>query len=221
MPIYCPKCGTQNFDWAQSCQQCSAPLPGRGQQPGQPSGGFQQPGYQQPGYQQQRTDPFGAPFSSSASFGAPPANYASVGRRFVAHLLDGLVGLCAAIPGIFLFIIGAVLSGAGAGPRGEPNPAGVVLFLLGYLVIGVLALAVFLYQCYLLGRDGATLGKRWMGMKVLDANNEPLGFGKAFLRELVKHVIGNVCFLLWLWPIWDQEKQGLYDKLFATHVYDA
>jgi len=78
-----------------------------------------------------------------------------------------------------------------------------------------------LYNVYLLGRDGATLGKRWMNIKVLDANLQPLGFGKAFLRELVKGILGNLCFLLYLWPLFDDQKQGLYDKMLGTHVYEG
>jgi uncharacterized RDD family membrane protein YckC len=60
-----------------------------------------------------------------------------------------------------------------------------------------------------------------MKIKVLDANAQPLGFGKAFLRELVKAVLGNLCFLLYLWPLFDEQKQGLHDKIFGTHVYEA
>ena len=93
--------------------------------------------------------------------------------------------------------------------------------ILGYMLAFAGALGLGLYNIYLLGRDGASLGKRWMKIKVLDPSGQPLGFGKAFLRELVKNVVGNVCFILLLWPLWDQEQQGLYDKVFSTHVYDA
>jgi len=24
-----------------------------------------------------------------------------------------------------------------------------------------------------------------------------------------------------LWPLWDDQKQGLQDKIFSTHVYEA
>jgi uncharacterized RDD family membrane protein YckC len=96
-----------------------------------------------------------------------------------------------------------------------------MFLFLGYGVAAIGVLAVWLYNIYLLGRDGASLGKRWMGVKVLDPSGQPLGFGKAFLRELVKYVVGNVCVILLLWPLWDNEKQGLYDKLFSTHVYEG
>jgi uncharacterized RDD family membrane protein YckC len=88
---------------------------------------------------------------------------------------------------------------------------------VGSLIVGI-------YNIYLLGRDGATLGKRWMKVKVLDPSGQPLGFGKAFLRELVKGLVGGIPCIGWvllLWPLWDKEKQGLWDKVFSTHVYDA
>jgi len=96
------------------------------------------------------------------------------------------------------------------------------LMFLGYGLLFLGALAVGIYNIYLLGKTGSTLGKRWMKIKVLDQTGQPLGFWKAFARELVKGLVGNVsCGILWLWPLWDQEKQGLQDKLFSTHVYEA
>jgi uncharacterized RDD family membrane protein YckC len=89
---------------------------------------------------------------------------------------------------------------------------------LGYFLLFIGSVLVWLFQIYLLGRDGATLGKRWLKIKVVDQTGQPLGFGKAFLRELVKQLLGGLCFLLYLWPLFDNQKQGLWDKLFNTHV---
>jgi uncharacterized RDD family membrane protein YckC len=153
-----------------------------------------------------------------------------VGKRFVAALLDGLLVCVGMLPGWVVIII--VMVGAAAESSGRPGSqpsdaasaaiglgvvAGYGLLLVGYLI-------VWLYNIYLLGRDGATLGKRWMKIKVLDPQGQPLGFGKAFLREIVKGIVGGIPCIGWvllLWPLWDAEKQGLYDKLFSTHVYDA
>ncbi|HXG67419.1 MAG TPA: RDD family protein [Blastocatellia bacterium] len=182
-------------------------------------GGPQNPGYggyQQPGYG-------GYPPQGGYGYGGAPArSYAGVGKRFVAHLLDGLVGFVGAIPGFILIFLGILTAGAGSsGGSDAASGFGVLLVLFAYLLLFVGVFGVWLYNVYLLGRDGASLGKRWMGIKVIDPSGQPLGFGKAFLRELVKMVVGNICGLLLLWPLWDQEKQGLYDKLFSTHVYDA
>jgi uncharacterized RDD family membrane protein YckC len=151
--------------------------------------------------------------------------YAGVGSRIVAHIVDGIIVSLGAIPGFILIFVGIGLAASTADSRGNISgdaAAGAVgIMFLSYLVMFVGAIGVWLYNCHLLGRDGATLGKRMMKIKVLDPQYQPLGFGKAFLREIVKGALGSACFILLLWPLWDNEKQGLQDKLFSTHVYQA
>jgi uncharacterized RDD family membrane protein YckC len=178
-------------------------------------------GYPQGGY--------GAPpagYGAPGGYGTPPQSpYASMGKRFAAALLDGLIVFIGTVPGWILFVIAVVSAASTADSSGrlhdEAAGAVVGLMLLGYAVIFIGVMAVWLYNVYLLGKDGASLGKRWMKIKVLDPNGQPLGFGKAFVRELVKGVLGNLCFLIYLWPLFDAEKQGLHDKLFSTHVFEA
>ncbi len=215
---FCPRCGTQSTEWEQVCRQCSSPLPNRpaenpyGAQPPMQQPPPQMPPYGAPpvygGYQQQPAYGYGAPYSGA---------YASIGKRIAAVLLDGLLGFAAEVPGFVFIAIGA----ASAGPSGRLEGGAAALFFLGYFIAFVGALGIGIYNIYLLGRDGASLGKRWMHIKVLDPAGQPLGFGKAFLREFLKGLIGGLCFILWLWPLWDKEQQGLHDKIFGTHVYDA
>lgn len=209
MPIFCVRCGAQNYDWAENCYQCSALLPRRpAEQPPQ--------SYQPTAYQQPQAPAYGAPqyetYQQPYAYSAP---YADIGKRFVAYLLDGVVGFLGALPGFVLLFVGIGMAGSGA------ENLGALLVVLSYVLIYGGGLAVGIYNIYLLGRDGATLGKRWMKMKVLDPMGQPLGFWKALVRELVKGVVGGACFILLLWPLWDNEKQGLYDKLFNTHVFEA
>jgi uncharacterized RDD family membrane protein YckC len=153
------------------------------------------------------------------------AAYASVGKRIVAHILDGIIVSVGAIPGLLLMFVGFALATSSAGPRGQVSDqaaagaVGIMFLAYGLMFLG--SIALWLYNCYLLGRDGATFGKKIMKIRVLDQQSQPLGFGKAFLRELIKHVLGSACFILLLWPLWDDQKQGLQDKIFSTHVYDA
>ena len=174
------------------------------------------------GYQPQ--PPYGAP--PPPGYGAQMGGvYASVGKRIVAHILDGIIIGLGAIPGIILFFVGVGVVVSTAGPRGqvsdEASAGALGIVFLAYALMFLGAIALWLYNCYLLGKDGATLGKRIMKIKVLDPQGQPLGFGKAFLREIVKHALGSACFILLLWPLWDDQKQGLQDKIFSTHVYDA
>jgi uncharacterized RDD family membrane protein YckC len=187
-------------------------------------GGYQQGGgYPPPGGGYQPGGAFPPP--SQYGYGMQPMQYADMGKRILAHILDSLVQGVGALPGIILIIIGGGIAASATDSRGRISDDAAGAFagflVLGYLLIFVGALGVWLYNCYLLGRDGSTLGKRWMKIKVLDPQGQPLGFGKAVLREIVKLALGNVCFILLLWPLWDQEKQGLWDKVFSTHAYNA
>ena len=169
------------------------------------------------GYQPQPPPPgYGAPMGAA---------YASVGKRILAHIIDGFIVGLGAIPGLILMFVGIALAASTADPRGQIGDdagAGLVgIVFLSYALIFLGVIALWLYNCYLLGRDGATIGKRLMKVKVLDALGQPLGFGKAFLREIVKQALGGACFILLLWPLWDDQKQGLQDKIFGTHVFDA
>ena len=173
------------------------------------------------GYQPQQ--PYGTP---PPGYGAPTgAVYAGVGKRIVAHILDGIIVGLGAIPGVILMFVGFAMVATTADSRGrvsdEAGAGAVGIMFLAYALMFLGSISLWLYNCYLLGRDGATLGKRIMKVKVLDAQGRPLGFGKAFLRELVKQALGSACFILLLWPLWDDQKQGLQDKIFSTHVYDA
>ena len=159
-------------------------------------------------------------------YGAPMgAAYASIGKRILAHIIDGFIIGLGAIPGVIVMMIGGGLAASTADSRGQLSDQaaagafGIIFFGYALLFLGIIAL--WIYNCYLLGRDGATIGKRLMRIKVLDAQGQPLGFGKAFLRELVKQALGGACFILLLWPLWDDQKQGLQDKIFGTHVFDA
>jgi len=185
--------------------------------PNQPGGyGAPQGGYGAP------PSGYGAP---PGGYGAPQFPYAGMGKRLLAAIIDALIVGLGAIPGVILVVIATAGAVSTADQRGrisnEAQGAFVGAVMLGYLVIFVGELLIWIYMVYLLGRDGATLGKRIVKVKVLEPINQPLGFGKAFLRELVKHLLGGLCFLLYLWPVFDKEKQGLWDKLFNTHVYEA
>ena len=142
---------------------------------------------------------------------APALPLAGALSRFGAVIVDGLLGSIIMMPGYILLLVTAE-------PSGEMNPIGGIFFAVNM----VIALAFILYNIYLLGRDGATIGKRLLGLKVLDQTGSPIGFGRAFLRELCKGTISSwVCYLGLLWMLWDKEKQTWHDKILNTHVYHA
>lgn len=203
MAIFCPNCGTQNNDWAQACGQCGTALTGVGFSTPQQS--YQAP-YQQP-YQQ-------AGYMAQGYGGGGMGTHAAIGKRFISQLIDGLVSFVGTLPGFLVVMIGGIISGNDGGG------IAVLFILFGYLLIFAGVIGVMAYQAYLLGRDGATIGKKIMKIRVLDANGQPLGFGKAFLREFVKGIMGQICGLLFLYPLVDKDKQALYDKIFNSNVWE-
>ncbi len=89
---------------------------------------------------------------------------------------------------------------------------------IGYLIWWLIAL-----------RRAQTPGKQIVGIQAVRAHSgEPLGWGMMFVREfLVKGILFGllsavtlgIMFLVDnLWPLWDQDKQALHDKVVGTQI---
>ena len=74
-------------------------------------------------------------------------------------------------------------------------------------------------------RNGQTLGKQAFGIRVLVRKGGPVPAGTGFLRELVgKALLGFVPFYTFvdsLFPLWDDGRQAVHDKLAVTSVVHA
>jgi len=119
--------------------------------------------------------------------------------RFGALLLDGLI---LGIPFAILVVIAAQISSG--------------LAVLVYVLWLVAYIAYPIY--YEGGPQCATPGKKICGIKVIDMNGGgPIGYSRAFVRQIVKTVGAIPLFLGWFWMLWDKEKQCWHDKA-ATDV---
>jgi len=133
------------------------------------------------------------PSYQPAAGGGPSGPRAGFWRRFAAAFLDGL------ILGVIGFIGGVIL--------GSDNAANVAGLLLGIA-----------YYTYLEGSTGQTLGKKALGIRVIDLKDGgSIGYGRAFIRYIGRFVSGIVLLLGYLWMLWDKEKQTWHDK-FANSV---
>jgi uncharacterized RDD family membrane protein YckC len=138
---------------------------------------------------------------------------ASWGRRLAAYLIDNLVLLLANVPGFAILI---------AGVARTPDSTGLVV-LGGALIVLSVFVAPAIYFTMLHGRSGQTLGKRWLRLRVVDAETgAAIGYGRAFGRWLLVTVLNFFCGLLGLldglWPLWDQQNQTWHDKAVSTVV---
>lgn len=72
---------------------------------------------------------------------------------------------------------------------------------------------------YLVGATGQSWGRKVVGLKVVSTEGGPIGFWRAFGRNLFAALISAPIFYLgFLWVIWDGEKQAWHDKVFRTYV---
>jgi len=116
--------------------------------------------------------------------------------RFAALFIDSIV--IAIIPIIVIAI------GAGSSSNG--------LLAFGYILYLILYVGYFVY--FEGGPTGQTLGKRALGIRVIDFNNAgPIGYGRAFIRLIGRIIAGFFCYLGYFWMLWDKEKQCWQDKM--------
>ena len=88
---------------------------------------------------------------------------------------------------------------------------------LGYILGFGLGLVYFAY--FEGSPSGQTLGKKLLKIRVIDFNTGgPIGFGRAVIRYISRILSGLVCYLGYLWMLWDREKQTWHDKLGSTVV---
>ena len=145
------------------------------------------------------------------------ADYASVGSRIVAILLDHLIlGIFAAIIALPLGLGAALFSLPVRGPVGLMR--GAVLAPLGALNL----LLWLLYFTYLESTSGQTLGKRIMGIKVVKESGEQLTPIDAFIRTILRIIDGFVFYLLgFMLVLVSEKKQRLGDMAVGSIVVKA
>jgi uncharacterized RDD family membrane protein YckC len=188
------------------------------QDPNQPDYGQQPP---QPPYGSQPPPPYGTP--APAGYGQPaPAGpgyggdqpgffmgraLANWPQRVGAYLIDNLI---AGIPAFLAALLfnpepGEPMSGATA----------FVVFLL-YLV----SLGITVYNRWIMqGRTGQSWGKQVLKLRLVRmSDGQPIGGGMAFVRDLAHFIDAIICYIGFLFPLWDARRQTLADKIMSTVV---
>ncbi len=132
-------------------------------------------------------------------------NYASVGRRFVAIILDAIV---------FGFISYPIAAATGGLTSGGFEVTGVPAFLSFLLY--------FLYFVLMESFAGGTVGKLILGMKVRMVDGSPCTIGASLIRNLLRIVDalpGIAPYLLGAIFVWTSPtNQRLGDRLANTVV---
>jgi uncharacterized RDD family membrane protein YckC len=134
-------------------------------------------------------DPY-APYTA-----APPITYANWIQRVIAYLID------IAPPVIVIAIL--------------------IRINVGLAVVGwLLGLGWTIYnRWYLGGTTGQSLGKRALNLcLVSDETGQPIGMLMAFVRDICHIVDSIICYVGYLFPLWDAKRQTLADKIVRTVV---
>ncbi len=153
---------------------------------------------------------FDAPLDETL-FDAQTWPLASPWKRLGAVIVDGLIAFGVALPGLMLV-------GFGGETGSEP------VAVLGGLFLLLPLLALSVYQIMLLSRDGQTIGKRILNLRIVDARDgSNPGFVRAWLlRSFVMGILGFVPLvsLVDALMIFTDEHRTLHDRLAETVVED-
>jgi uncharacterized RDD family membrane protein YckC len=91
---------------------------------------------------------------------------------------------------------------------------GQISMVIAWLV--VLAYVIWNYG-YRQGTTGSSIGKSIMKFKVVsEKTGQPIGFGMSVVRQIAHIVDGIICYIGYLFPLWDNKRQTLADKIMTT-----
>lgn len=166
-----------------------------------------------------------------------PMVLASWGSRLGAYLIDGIL---LGIPMMFFMweqmrpMMASIASGGGIDPvTGQPDPAlmqafisDMMSFQLRMNIVYAALATVYFVACH--GSMGQSLGKMLVGIRLVRSDGADPTYIDAFKRALAYPIAGLVplvgglaSLLNGLWPLWDDKKQSIGDKIAKTQVVRA
>jgi uncharacterized RDD family membrane protein YckC len=151
--------------------------------------------------------------------------YASWGRRVLGYLVDSFVGAVASIPLVmgWWMVVHDIewkydVNGNEVIDQASTDVSNAAI---GFLVLGgLISLAFNIYNTIIRqGRTGYSFGKTVVGIRLVKVSTgRPMGAGLCFVRQLAHYIDSLICYLGWLWPLWDAKNQTIADKIMATVV---
>lgn len=137
----------------------------------------------------------------------------SILKRFGALFLDGIIQ---ALPIYAIFFVIIAASGAFSGK--EPNP---LIFLAIYPPLFAIPV---LYEALMLStRNGQTIGKMALGLRVVRPDGSPISTGQAWGRAAMRLVLNFFCagIVDYIPAFFTDEKTALHDLVAGTRVVDT
>jgi uncharacterized RDD family membrane protein YckC len=189
------------------------PPPPRGYPPPPQQGGYPPPPPGAPGY---------PPASPPPGTALPKEAYTPWITRVLGYLID-------IVPAAVVIGIGAGIAFGTADNECVSNGGeydygvdctsnmtafGMIIYILAYVL--VFAYGIWNWG-YRQGTTGQSIGKSVMKFKVIsEKTGQPIGFGLSIVRQIAHAVDSIVCYIGWLFPLWDAKRQTLADKIMTT-----
>ncbi|MEW6364847.1 MAG: RDD family protein [Acidobacteriota bacterium] len=150
--------------------------------------------------------------------GARPAGlmeYAGIGQRFLARVLDGL------IVGVPLMILLGLSMFLLIG-RMESQPADSALPLASVLLMELGMYAIWgAYNILMIGRYGATVGKMALKIRIVTAGGGRVSYARAAGRFFAEILSGMILYIGYIIAFFDSERRALHDHICSTRVIRA
>jgi uncharacterized RDD family membrane protein YckC len=168
--------------------------------------------------------PAGATGYGQPLAGAMPA-MANFGQRLGGYVIDGLITTAMVIPAVLAVQFGPRDPPEQCTINGDPNFICEDLTSAGWGIVIVLAIAAFVgaiaYWGIMVGK-GQTVGMKALNIRVADMNTgQPIGTGRGVGRFFAMYLSSFLCYLGYLWMLWDDKSQTWHDKIVSTVVVDA
>jgi uncharacterized RDD family membrane protein YckC len=89
-----------------------------------------------------------------------------------------------------------------------------------YLLVLLAGLGWTIYnRWYMGGTTGQSLGKKVLHLRLVsESTGQPIGMLMAFVRDICHFIDSIICFIGYLFPLWDAKRQTIADKIVSTVV---
>ncbi|HLY76072.1 MAG TPA: RDD family protein [Planctomycetota bacterium] len=137
---------------------------------------------------------------------------ATVGRRFAAMFIDGLIQAVVWVPLLIAFGFFTVKV-QGPGPAGQAVGAGAQV-ILQIVIFGIM----LAYEGLFLQMKSATPGKMALGLRVVTAEGSPVSPGQAWLRPFIRSLLGFCWLVDYVPAMFRKDRCTIHDLAAKTRV---
>jgi len=148
-------------------------------------------------------------------------NYADIGFRFLAHILDNIIQLFLAgmllliFLGIPIIIVNMIYT--------DPKDTPLAILYAVFVVIASFFVVSFYNQAYRVQKTGSSLGKQIMKIKIVKDSQKPADWNAALTRWIVKavllKVLGIIGLIIYIVPMLSRDdKKSIADMAAETIV---